>query len=133
MRVCKHGCGFKMFCSSRAYHASTNLKKVFLAENSTNLLYFPIPPSAKTWKMFINMLCQFFFFRLSWHFKRENPYFWKHLFCKTRTDYAYKLRVQDLSTGESLSFNQFHYKEFCVFSRESYFIKSVENFLPVFA
>ena len=61
MRVCKHGCGFKMFCSSRAYHASTNLKKVFLVENSTNLLYLPIPPSANTWKIFINMPCQFFF------------------------------------------------------------------------
>ena len=27
MRVCKHGCDVKMFCFSRAYHASTNLKK----------------------------------------------------------------------------------------------------------
>ena len=27
MRVCKHGCGVKMFCFSRANHASTNLKK----------------------------------------------------------------------------------------------------------
>ena len=28
MRVCKHGCGVKMFCFSRANHPSTNLKKV---------------------------------------------------------------------------------------------------------
>ena len=27
MRVCKHGCGVKVFCFSRANHASTNLKK----------------------------------------------------------------------------------------------------------
>ena len=27
MRACKHGCGVKMFCFSRANHASTNLKK----------------------------------------------------------------------------------------------------------
>ena len=27
MRVCKHGCGVKMFCFSRTNHASTNLKK----------------------------------------------------------------------------------------------------------
>ena len=27
MRVCKHGCGVKMFCFSRANHTSTNLKK----------------------------------------------------------------------------------------------------------
>ena len=27
MRVCKHGCGVKLFGFSRAYHTSTNLKK----------------------------------------------------------------------------------------------------------
>ena len=27
MRVCKHGCGVKLFGFSRANHASTNLKK----------------------------------------------------------------------------------------------------------
>ena len=27
MNVCKHGCGVKLFCFSRANHASTNLKK----------------------------------------------------------------------------------------------------------
>ena len=27
MRVCKHGCDVKMFCFSRANHASTHLKK----------------------------------------------------------------------------------------------------------
>ena len=27
MRVCKHGCGVKIFCSSPANHATTNLKK----------------------------------------------------------------------------------------------------------
>ena len=26
MRVCKHGCGVKMFCFSPSNHASTNLK-----------------------------------------------------------------------------------------------------------
>ena len=28
MRVCKHGSGVKMFCFSRANHASKNLKKI---------------------------------------------------------------------------------------------------------
>ena len=32
----------------------------FLVENSTSLLYLPIPLSAETWKIFTNMLCQFF-------------------------------------------------------------------------
>ena len=52
MTVCKQGCGVKMFCFSRANHASTNLKKFssrlkFLQTSRVN-----------------------FFFRLSWHFKR---------------------------------------------------------------
>ena len=88
MRVCKHGCGVKMFCFSRTNHASTNLKK-FRVQNSTSLLYLPIPSSAETWKIFTNKLCQFCF-RLSWHFKREKSVFWRASFCKRRTDYACK-------------------------------------------
>ena len=56
MRARKHGCDVKMFCFSRANHASTNL-----VENSTSLLYLPIPLSGETWKIFTNMLCQFIF------------------------------------------------------------------------
>ena len=75
-----------MFCFSRANHASTNLKK-FWVENSTSLLYLPISSSVETWKIFRNMLCQFFlsWSFLSWHFKREKPVFGKYLFCKTKT------------------------------------------------
>ena len=39
-------------------------------------LSFLISSSAETWKIFTNMLWQVFL-RLSWHFKRENPLFWK--------------------------------------------------------
>ena len=64
----------------------------------------------------------------------KNPYFGKHRFCKTRTDHAYKLRVQDLATGENFSFNLRSEQESFVFSSlESYFIKAIENFFPVFA
>ena len=112
MRVCKHGCGFKMFCSSRAYHASTNLKKVFLAENSTNLLYLPIPPSAKTWKMFINMLCQFFFFAYADTSNEKTLIFESTFFAKpeliTRTSFVYKtsrlVRVSLLISAITKSF-----------------------------
>ena len=41
MRVCKHGCGVKLFGFSRANHASTNLKKVF--EFKTQKVYFIYP------------------------------------------------------------------------------------------
>ena len=59
--------------------------KSFLVQNSTSLLYLPIPSLAETWKIFTNKLYQFFFL-LSWHFKWEKSVFWKASFCNTRTD-----------------------------------------------
>ena len=44
----------------------------------------PLPSSAETWIIFTNMPCQFFFLSLI----EKNQYFGKHLFYKTRTDYA---------------------------------------------
>ena len=41
MRVCKHGCGVKMFCFSRANHASTKFEKVF--KFKTRQVYFICP------------------------------------------------------------------------------------------
>ena len=122
-----------MFCFSRANHASTNLKKGFELKNTTSLLYLPISSSVETWKIFTNMLCQFVF---AWAdiLSEKNPYFGIHLFCETKTDYAYKLRVQDVATGKNASFNQCSKQEsFAFFSWESYFIKAVGNFFPVFA
>ena len=79
------------------------------------------------------MLCQFFFAGTD-ILSEKNPYFGEHLFCKTRTDYAYKLRVRDLATDKNLSFNQCSKQEsFAFFPQESYFIKAIENFFPVFA
>ena len=60
MRVCKHGCGVKLFGFSRANHVSANLKK-FSSSNSTSLLYLPIPSSAETWKIVTKKVSQFFF------------------------------------------------------------------------
>ena len=39
---------------------------------------------------------------------------------------------QDFATGKNFSFNQCHTKSFAFFSRESYFMKAIENFFPVF-
>ena len=39
MRVCRHGCDVKMFCFSRANHASANLKK-FWVENLDEFFFF---------------------------------------------------------------------------------------------
>ena len=61
MRVCKHGCGVKLFDFSRPNHASTNFKKSFQVQTSTSLLYLPIPSSAETWEIVTKKVCQFFF------------------------------------------------------------------------
>ena len=71
--------------------------KGFELKNSTSLLYLPISSSAETWKMFRNMLGQFFF-ACADILSEKNPYFGKHLFCKTRADYAY-IRYPRLHLG----------------------------------
>ena len=63
----------------------------------------------------------------------KNPYFGKHPFGKQELITRARLRVQDFATGKKFSLNQSHNKEFCVFSRESYLLKAIENFSPVFA
>ena len=62
----------------------------------------------------------------------KNRYFGKHLCAKQELITRARLRGQDFETGENFSF-QYHNKEFCVFSRESYFMKAIENFFPGFA
>ena len=42
--------------------------KSFWVQNSTSLLYLPIPSSGETWKIITNQLCQFCFC-FSWHFR----------------------------------------------------------------
>ena len=61
------------------------------------------------------------------------PYFAKHLFAKQELITRTRLREQDFATGKNFSFNQCHTKSFAFFSRESYFIKAIENIFPVFA
>ena len=87
MRVCKHGCGIKMFCFSHTNHTSTNLKK-FSSSNLDNTLFndsFIGWNLENRYKHGVSII-----FHLSWHFKREKSVFWKASFCKTRTDYACK-------------------------------------------
>ena len=94
MRVCKHGCDIKMFCFSRTNHASTNLKKVFLLKTSTSLLYSHISSSAETWKIFRNMLCQFFFAWADILSEKKKSILESIFFAKqgliTRTSFVYK-------------------------------------------
>ena len=88
MRVCKHGCGVKLFGFSRANHASTNLKKFSSSKLDKFTLFthsFVGGNLENRYKEGVSI-----FLRLSGHFKREKSVFWKASFCKTRTDYADK-------------------------------------------
>ena len=75
MKVCKHGCGVKLFGFSCANHASTNLKKF----SSSKLDKFTLfTHSFGGWNMENRCKeCESIFLRLSWHFKQE-----KSVFCK---------------------------------------------------
>ena len=110
MSVCKHGCDMKMFCFSRPNHASTNLKKVLSWKPQQVYFVHPFPCPLKLGKS-LETCCVNFFFARGDILSEKKPYFGKHLFCKTRTDNAYKLRVQDFATGKNLSFNQWSKQE----------------------
>ena len=108
----------------RAIITQAQIWKCFWVESSTHLLYLPISSSAETWKIFGNMLCQFFF-RLSWHFKWEKPVLLESIFIAkqeliTRTSFAYKTSWLVRISLLIIALN----KEFRVFSRESLFYKS---------
>ena len=64
------------------------------------------------------------FLRLSWHFKRKNPYFSKHLFAKQELITRARLRGQDFATGKNFSFNQCHTKSFAFFFSGKLFYNS---------
>ena len=76
-------------------------------------------------------MCQFFFAKAD-ILSEKNPYFGKHLFAKQQLITRARLQGQDFATGKNFSLNQSHTKSFA-FSRESYFIKEIENFFPEFA
>ena len=93
MRVCKHGCDIKMFCFSRANHASTNLKKVLSWKPRQVYFIHPFPRRLKLGKSLET--CCVNFFRLSWHFKREKTRILESIFFAkqgliSRTSFVYK-------------------------------------------
>ena len=65
----------------RALITQAQIWKSFQAQNSTSLLYLPIPSSAETWKIVTKKVCQFFF---AWAdiLSEKSPYFGKHIFAK---------------------------------------------------
>ena len=90
MRVCKRGCGVKLFCFSRANHASTNLEKFSGSKlhKFTLFTYSSVGWNLENrYKEGVSV-----FFRLSWHFKREKSVFWIASFLQNKN----WLRVQDV-------------------------------------
>ena len=113
MRVCKHGCGVKLFIFSRANHTSTNLKKFSSSKLDKFTLFthsFVGWNLENRYKEGVSI-----FFRLSWHFKREKSVFWKHFFAKQELIKRARLRGQDFATGKNFSFNQCHTRSFAFF------------------
>ena len=49
MRVCEHGCGVKVFCFSRANHASTNLKSFSSSKLDKFTLFTHFSNSSSVW------------------------------------------------------------------------------------
>ena len=88
MRVCKHGCGIKMFCFSRANHVSTNLKK-FLSSKLDKVTLFTHSFVGWNLENLYKQAVSTFFQILS----EKNPYFGKHLFAKQELITRARLRV----------------------------------------
>ena len=65
MRVCKHGCDVKMFCFSRANHASTNLKKVLSWKTRQVYFIYPFPRRLKLEKSLETCCVNFFSLELT--------------------------------------------------------------------
>ena len=119
MRVCKHGCGVRMFCISHANHASTNLKKFSSSKLDKFTLFshsFVGWNLENGYKESVSI-----FFRLSW--REKSPYFGKHLFAKQELIMRARLRGQDFATGKNFSFNQCHTKSFAFFFSRKLFYK----------
>ena len=102
MRVCKHGCGAKLFCFSRANHASTNLKKVLELKSRQVYFIYPFLRRLKLGKSLQRRCVNFFFFG-------------KHLFAKQELITRAKLRGQNFATGKNFSVSQCHAKSFASF------------------
>ena len=114
-----------MFCFSRANHASTKFEKGFELKTSTSLLYLPI------WK-YLETCCVNFFFAWADILSERKTVFWKASFLQNKywslQSFVFKTSrlVRICLLISTLN------KRVLLFSRESYFIKAIENFFPVF-
>ena len=111
----------------RALITQARIWKRFWVEKFVDKFIYPFPRRLKLGKSSETGCVNFF--RLSWHFKREKPVFWKASFLENRdwlraTSFVYKTsRLVRIS----LLINALNKRVLLFFSRESYFIKAIEN------
>ena len=86
----------------RALITQARIWKRFQVQNSTSLLYLPIPSSAETWNIAAKKVCQSFFADI---LSEKSPYFGKHLFAKQELITCARLRGQHFATGKNFYFN----------------------------
>ena len=118
-----------------AFHAlitKARIWKGFWVQNSTRLLYLPIPSSAETWKIFTTKLCQFFFAKVD-ILSEKNPYFGKHLFAKQELIMHARLRVRDFGLVRISVLISAITKSFWVLFSVKLFYKSNRKIFPGFA
>ena len=111
-----------MFCFSRLITQVQIWKSFELKIWHIYFTSLPTPSLAETWKIIGNML-YLFFFAYADILSEKNHTFGKQLYFKTRTDYTYKLHVQDFATGKNFSFKYYPKQRALLFSQESYFIQ----------
>ena len=131
MRVCKHGCGAKLFCFSRANHASTNLKKVLELKSRQVYFIYPFLRRLKLGKSLQRRCVNFFSLQPTFYARKVRIL--ESMFLQNKNDYACKTSWTRLCDWQEFLCQSVPYKEFCVFSPESHFIKAIENFFPEFA
>ena len=123
MRVCKHGCGVKMFSFSRANHASTNLKTFSSSKLDKVTLFIHSFVGWSLGNRYKESVSNFFSLKLTF-LARKVRIFGKHLFAKLELITRARLREQDFATCKKFSFNQCHTKSFAVFFSGNLFYKS---------
>ena len=104
--------------------------KSFCAQNSTSLLYLPIPSSTESSKIFTNKLCQFLSLNVT-SYARKIRILESIFFAKQELITRARPSLKDFATGKNFSFNQCNNKKF--FSREGQIVKAIEKFFPELA
>ena len=104
----------------RALITQARIWKSFRVQNSTSLLYLPIPSSAETWKIVAKKVCQSFF-ALADILSEKSLYFGKHLFAKQELITRARLRGLALRLARICLLISAMQRVLCFFSRNLFY------------